>query len=365
LKRVARVRCEDYSNAVEGVAKALELLGGAENFAARGEALLIKPNLLAAHKPEENVTTHPAVLEGAIRAALDVGALVTVGDSPGLGSLERVAKKAGLSEICAKYNVELVELGASGVGSFSGVRYKGLELAEAAVSENRVWNLPKFKTHTMMGLTLGVKNLYGCLPGKRKALYHFRAGQSPESFAELLLDIHNLVAPVLTILDGVRAMDGAGPSRGDEVKRELILASADTYALDYEATRLAGFTPEGVPTIKLALERGEVRADDIEVVGDEAEVMLFSPAPGSPAEFKFVPGVVRPLLRRILHPFPRFDEKKCVGCGVCVEACPGEALTLEKSVFLDSSKCIRCYCCQELCPHGAVDLPTGLARLRG
>ncbi|PLX44565.1 MAG: (4Fe-4S)-binding protein [Deltaproteobacteria bacterium] len=365
MKRVVRVNCEDYSRAVEGVAHALQLLGGAEKFASRGEALLIKPNLLAAHKPEENVTTHPAILEGAIRAALDVGAKVTVGDSPGLGSLERVAKKAGLSEICSTYGVELVELGSSGVGNFSGKTYKGLELAEAAVSENRVWNLPKFKTHTMMGLTLGVKNLYGCLPGKRKALYHFRAGQSPESFAALLLDIHEIVSPALTILDGVRAMDGPGPSRGDEVKRSLIIASANTHALDYEAMRLAGFTPEGVPTVKLALERGELKPEDIEVVGDDAEVIPFTPAPGSPAEFRFVPGPVRPLLRRILHPFPRFDKNRCVGCGVCVEACPGEALKLQGSVFIDSSKCIRCYCCQELCPHGAVDLPTGLARLRG
>ena len=51
------------------------------------------------------------------------------------------------------------------------------------------------------------------------------------------------------------------------------------------------------------------------------------------------------------------DEEKCPGCGLCVDACPSEAITLvekKKPVILDQEKCIKCGSCYDVCNLGAV-----------
>jgi NADH-quinone oxidoreductase subunit F len=51
------------------------------------------------------------------------------------------------------------------------------------------------------------------------------------------------------------------------------------------------------------------------------------------------------------------DEEKCPGCGLCVKACPSEAITdmgKKKPVVLDQEKCIKCGACYDICKLGAV-----------
>ncbi|HUT96896.1 MAG TPA: NADH-ubiquinone oxidoreductase-F iron-sulfur binding region domain-containing protein [Dehalococcoidales bacterium] len=51
------------------------------------------------------------------------------------------------------------------------------------------------------------------------------------------------------------------------------------------------------------------------------------------------------------------DKEKCPGCGLCVKACPSEAITdmgKKKPVALDQEKCIKCGACYDVCKLGAV-----------
>jgi uncharacterized protein (DUF362 family)/NAD-dependent dihydropyrimidine dehydrogenase PreA subunit len=355
---VARVACRDYEDVHRAFRRCLELLlhQGQGPFAARGEPVLLKPNLLAPHPAAAAVTTHPAVVDAALAVASDLGARPVVGDSPGFSSAQRVARVSGILAVCARHGAPLVDLGAGEVRKASGRTYKDLELAGEALDARWLWNLPKWKTHTMMGLTLGVKNLFGCVPGRRKVAAHFRAGRSVDSFARNLVDLWDILAPVLTVLDGVVAMDGPGPSRGRPVARGLLLASPDAPALDWEAARLSGFDPRDVPTVHLCLADGRVRPDQVEVRGDPAEPMRFSPAAGSPCDFS-LPRPLKRLLAGALSPAPRFEASLCTGCGACREACPAGALAAGAPPEFSQEVCVRCYCCQELCPSGAVRVP--------
>ena len=93
-----------------------------------------------------------------------------VPDSPAVGDLHRVAAKAGIKEVADELGSGLVEFEeVVQIRTGEGYTFRKFELAKAALEADVVINLPKVKTHVMMLLTLGVKNIFGCIPGMRKA----------------------------------------------------------------------------------------------------------------------------------------------------------------------------------------------------
>jgi len=52
---------------------------------------------------------------------------------------------------------------------------------------------------------------------------------------------------------------------------------------------------------------------------------------------------------------PWVEKSECVGCGVCVQECPVDAIELvEEIAQIDMDKCIRCGICHDVCPQNAV-----------
>ncbi len=74
-------------------------LGGMQAFVKPGQKVLIKPNLLAGKTPDKAVTTHPEIVRAVIKLAQECGGEVSLGDSPGIGSPENVARKSGILDV--------------------------------------------------------------------------------------------------------------------------------------------------------------------------------------------------------------------------------------------------------------------------
>ena len=52
----------------------------------------------------------------------------------------------------------------------------------------------------------------------------------------------------------------------------------------------------------------------------------------------------------------KVDQEKCTGCGICVDACPMEAIKIENKKAVISDDCSECGACESECPNDAISL---------
>ena len=132
-------------------------------------------------------------------------------------------------------------------------------------------NLPKFKTHQQVVATFAVKNMFGCVSGKRKPFWHFVRGGSYDDFCELLIGIFKFLNPALTIIDAVTVMDGPGPIRGRARGLGYLIGGTEPVACETICCELVNIRPEELPMIKTARQIGFGcwERDKIKVIGDD------------------------------------------------------------------------------------------------
>jgi len=366
---VALVQCASYDpdTVYAALKRGVDLLGGLGRFVRPGERILLKPNILAGDPPEAAVTTHPSVLSACIRLFREGGAAVSFGDSPGVENAIRAARKSGLQEAGVRSGAELGEFSVGrNLDNPRGKLVSGFPIAQAVHECDGIVNLPKLKTHQLTRMTGAVKNLFGCVPGKRKALYHVQF-QDVMDFCGLLVELGLRLRPRLHVMDAVVAMEGNGPRGGDPTPLGVLVLSADPVAVDATCCRLVDMDPEFVPTTLVGRQMGlgRYQEDEVECVGDPLEVFirrdfrLIRKPVYSNASYTYYNWI-----KRLIVPRPVIDAAKCVKCGLCAAACPvpGKALRFRNGPSrlpeYDYDLCIRCYCCQEMCPHRAIDRKT-------
>ncbi len=354
----------DYPILRELVTSLLKPLGGIESFVARGERVLLKPNMLSAKPPEAAVTTHPALVRVVAELVREAGCEVMIGDSPGLGGFRHVAERSGIHQAATESSARLVPFDDT-IELQGGGTFRRIAIARAYWEADKVINLPKLKTHEMMTMTCAVKNLFGAVVGTEKAGWHFKAGTSREMFARLLLEIYLLKKPALNIVDGIVAMEGNGPGSGDPLNLGVLLAGGNPVAVDVVAARIAGI-PADLLHIECEARRQGLAGscwEDIEVIGAQPSDFTGRPfklPAGLDVQFG-LPRFIKEGLRNHLMARPYALKDRCALCGVCQDACPPGIITIKNSALsIDHGRCIRCWCCRELCPHDAMEVKSGL-----
>lgn len=360
--KVAVMQCGSYDiDEVTGkINEGVRLLGGWERWLKEGMNVLLKVNLIAPAPSETAAVTHCEFVRAVARIVKQCGCSVWIGDSAGgaIGGKAQTSKAflvSGMVKVAEEEGAQIKNFDKEGVVEVevSGAK---MYLARPVFDADLVINLPKLKTHMMAAYTGAVKNLFGCVPGQKKAEYH-KAAPSAESLGLVICDINKAVKIGLNIMDGVIAMDRQGPVAGHVYEANKILISEDRLALDAVAVNMTGRNIEDLPVFRASIEQGtgEWRLGNIDICGDYD-------SPPRLAGFKVpkaIPGgrgggALRAVVD-LLKTRPRIDLSKCRKCNVCADSCPVGAIDRETK-RIDYGKCIECMCCHELCVYKAVRL---------
>lgn len=268
---VAVTRCETYQPeaVAEAIQRQFQLLGGIERFVKPGDTVLIKPNFIAPKPRRQATQTHPAVVLELARILKDFGAKPFVGDSPAWSNVFACVKKLKLDKDLARLGVPVKQLDSPKWCKVSDRNTK-VGISSIALEADVIINLPKFKTHRQLTATFAVKNMFGCVTGKRKVLWHCTRGKT-EEFCRLLIEIYKHLAPALTIIDAVTAMQGKGPINGEPRELGFLIAGQDPIACETICSELVSINPKDLPIVTQAkaMNFGCHNRKQIQTTGDD------------------------------------------------------------------------------------------------
>ncbi|MFQ3616699.1 MAG: DUF362 domain-containing protein [Cyanobacteriota bacterium] len=257
MSTVSLLRATSYEHAAlrQALQTLLEPLGGMGAFVKPGDRVLLKPNLLTGARPKKECVTRWELVYVVAQLVQAAGGKPFLGDSPAFGSARGVAIANGYQPLIDELNLPIVEWNGRRYETVSE-HFNHLLLCKEAMEADVVINLPKVKSHMQLTLTLGVKNLFGCVPGKMKAWWHMEAGKDSRRFGEMLVETARAIAPNLTIADGILGHEGNGPSGGEPRMLGVLAASADVFACDRALVDILQVDPDQVPTVAASQRMG-------------------------------------------------------------------------------------------------------------
>ncbi len=293
---VVRIANDNVQAAVE---KAIDLLGGIKSVTRGKERIMLKPNLVA---PARNMTTNRDVVGALARLMKSANKDVIIGEGSAAAEgfnakgmtvfrthdadlLNRmqasVFDQLGYSELGKTLRVPLVNLHC---GEMAKVRVPGafvfdeISIHRSLTEIDLLCSVPVMKTHALAQVTLGMKNAVGLFPGTqycsvRACVHDVAARVEPSGAAACVVDMVRANKMGLVVIDASTAMEGQGPSLGNPVKMDLIIAGTNPLAADMVAASVMGFEPGEVPTFAWANKAGMKPGglDEIEVRGEQLD----------------------------------------------------------------------------------------------
>jgi uncharacterized protein (DUF362 family) len=221
----------------------------------RGLSVLLKPNLVE-YESGHAINTNPMVVVGAAVALRRAGARdVIVGEGPGhRRDIEYLLSATGLLDHLREEHIPFADLNHDDVQQvplrswFTGLH--SLALPASILRADLVVSLPKLKTHHWAGMTCGMKNLFGTVPGAvygwPKNLLHVRGINAS------ILDLTATIRPRLTIVDAIVGMDGDGPIMGNPHPLGFLAMGTDVVSVDATCARVIGLDPRKIVYLEAA-----------------------------------------------------------------------------------------------------------------
>lgn len=287
------------------VTEAIDLLGGIEAVTDGKTSIMLKPNLVSNARTD---TTDPAVVRALAEMLIASGKEVSIGEgsaaaAPGFNVIDGecyrtrdvellnrmqqfVFDELGYTALADDLGIPLVNLHTGEMVTVDvpdAYVFKTLKLPRPLTEIDLLVSVPRMKTHSLATVTLGLKNVIGLYAGSeygtvRGYVHDMGAEYADVGIAIEIVDMARANKMGLTVIDGLVAMEGDGPSLGQGaylVNTDLIIAGTNPLATDMVAANVMGFGIDEVPTFEWAVRAGmtPARLEDIEVRGETIDAV--------------------------------------------------------------------------------------------
>jgi uncharacterized protein (DUF362 family) len=268
---VSVIRCQHPG---QGAVKAVSLLEREGDFQPSPGVVFIKPNIVVSipfdRSPAE--LTDPSLVAAMVRYFYERGARkVIVGERPAWdGSCHDAYRVSGMGRVIMESGGELCDLDNDPEVwvPVDGSVFREIRLPKSLVEADLFVNIPKAKTHFLTAVTVGIKNLFGCIRYEDRKKFHREI-----DLVSVLADLLKALPPGLTVVDAVQAMEGFGPHAGTAVDMGLVIAGTDAVAVDTVGTYLMGVDPGSLALLQVAqkLGLGTIDIANIRILGEELD----------------------------------------------------------------------------------------------
>ncbi len=217
------------SGPTANLGRALSALGGIERFIVQGDSVAIKPNCAWDRTPQQAANTDPELINALVRKCLEAGAASVVVVDNSCHDPERSFQRSGIAEAAKSAGAKIAHQKSARTVTLDlgGVALGTWEVLEPLAEADRVINVPVVKHHSLSRATLGMKNWFGAIVGRRNSL-HQRVDQ-------VCAELCAAFRPTLTVVDATRVLTAGGPTGGslDLVKHvDQVAVSTDPVAAD-------------------------------------------------------------------------------------------------------------------------------------
>ena len=239
--------------------RAIQAIGGISRFVARGDVVVVKPNIAWDRTPEQAANTNPQVVAEIVRLSLEAGAKKVIVTDVSCNDPRRCFERSGIAAAARAAGAEVLlpEERRFREVDLRGEVLRTWPVLDQFLNADKMINVPIAKHHSLTECTLGMKNWYGILGGSRHRLH--------QHIQETLVDLADFMRPTLTVMDAYRVLLRNGPQGGnvsDTVLKKPIIASTDPVALDaYVAKAFWDLETNRLPYLLMAQDRGLGKVD--------------------------------------------------------------------------------------------------------
>jgi uncharacterized protein (DUF362 family) len=271
VSKVAIIDCPSYEEDMVALIK--PYLNKLDLPDLQGKTVVLKPNMVD-YRQGKQITTNPAVIAAAFQLVKEMGAKqIKIADGPALyRDTQFLLDKSGIGAICEKLGVEFIDLNLDDIQLLENPHgftpLKHFYLPRTIVQADCIVTLPKLKTHHWAGMTCSLKNLFGCVPGRKygwpKNILH---GMGVD---KSIIDVAKLVCAKssFSFVDAVVTMEGEGPLNGKNRDSGFLVLGKDLAAVDATCAATMQFDTKRMKYMRLAGEVfGNIEPAQIEQVG--------------------------------------------------------------------------------------------------
>ena len=244
----------------DAVKTAIDNLGGMSKFIKPGETVLIKPNFVSPRPPP--VTTDIRVIRALACQVKDAGGKVIIGESSSAMthwwregmSTKKTMEFLGVFDMAKEIGVEAIPFEDEG---FVKTRIPDAfvmpeaELSALALRVDKIIPLPILKTSMEGGgLTCCIKVLHALTnPFTDRLRWH--RSDTWQKLVDILKVVRHKIP--LSVVDGIKGMEGDGPIHGSPVEMNTIFAGDDPVATEAIAAMAIGYEYPQYETALVAL----------------------------------------------------------------------------------------------------------------